>query len=273
MNDLLSPLIKALHGEGRIRVWSLVITIFGDVVLHRGGRVASRRLRYLLQHIRVEPGALRTALSRLTRDGWVERTRDGRNTHYSLSLMGEREFGPALARVYAPPRPAPVTRWSLALGSGRPEQDALPVGSGVWLIPEGAGSLPGYLVVAGTLGDLPAGFAGRIVTPDHHAALAAMYRDAEQAGRLAASGPGGLDAMAARILLIHRWRRLVLKYPDVPPELMPPTLPRTDLRRLVAETYRALLPASEAWLDSSVPDTGPMPAADPGLARRFAAVG
>lgn len=37
--DPLAPLITAVHTEGRLRVWSLVITVFGDLVQHRGGAV------------------------------------------------------------------------------------------------------------------------------------------------------------------------------------------------------------------------------------------
>ena len=62
--DPLVPLINTLRAEGRLRVWSLVITAFGDLVQHRGGAVSSARLNVLLGRIGVEPGALRTALSR-----------------------------------------------------------------------------------------------------------------------------------------------------------------------------------------------------------------
>ena len=67
--DPLDPVITALHAESRLRVWSLVITVFGDCVQHRGGAISTARLGRLLGRIGVEPGALRTALSRLGRDG------------------------------------------------------------------------------------------------------------------------------------------------------------------------------------------------------------
>ena len=76
--DVLEPLITSLHAEGRLRVWSLVVTVFGDAVQHRGGRIATLRLQHLLERVGVEAGALRTALSRLTSDGWVVRDREGR---------------------------------------------------------------------------------------------------------------------------------------------------------------------------------------------------
>ena len=78
MQDPLAPLIASLHAQGRLRVWSLVITAFGDLVQHRGGEISLARLGRLLGRIGVEQGALRTALSRLARDGWVLSTRRGR---------------------------------------------------------------------------------------------------------------------------------------------------------------------------------------------------
>ena len=77
LDDPLSPLIDQLHKDGRLRVWSLVITIFGDAIQPRGGRVSTARLQEILERMRIEPGALRTALSRLAKEGWVIREREG----------------------------------------------------------------------------------------------------------------------------------------------------------------------------------------------------
>ena len=49
--DPLSPLVEALHSEGRLRVWSLVITVFGDLVQHRGGQISTARLGQLLGRV------------------------------------------------------------------------------------------------------------------------------------------------------------------------------------------------------------------------------
>ena len=111
--DPLKPLIDALHSEGRLRVWSLVITVFGDLVQHRGGEVSTARLGVLMNRIGVEPGALRTALSRLSRDGWVTRERAGRTSLYRLSDRGLDRFAPATSMIYAPPRREPVAEWSV----------------------------------------------------------------------------------------------------------------------------------------------------------------
>ena len=57
------------------------------------------------------------------------------------------------------------------------------------------------------------------------------------------------DAFTARILLIHYYRRVVLRDPLLPTALLPKDWPGRAARQLCGEIYRGLLPASEQWLD------------------------
>jgi phenylacetic acid degradation operon negative regulatory protein len=76
--------IARLHSGGRLRVWSLLVTFFGDAVAPRGGRVALSVLQDAMALLNIEAGAVRTAMSRLAGDGWVEREREGRLSFYEL---------------------------------------------------------------------------------------------------------------------------------------------------------------------------------------------
>ena len=99
--DVLTTLIDRLHGSGRLRVWSVIVTIFGDAVAPRGGKVALATLQEIVTRLRIEPGALRTAMSRLAGDGWVARERQGRNSFFSLDERGRDAFDLATRRIYA----------------------------------------------------------------------------------------------------------------------------------------------------------------------------
>jgi phenylacetic acid degradation operon negative regulatory protein len=78
------------------------------------------------------------------------------------------------------------------------------------------------------------------------------------------------DAFTARILLIHYYRRVVLRDPLLPTTLLPADWPGRAARQLCAEIYRGLLPASEQWLDrNGTNEKGPLPPPGEGLARRF----
>jgi phenylacetic acid degradation operon negative regulatory protein len=78
------------------------------------------------------------------------------------------------------------------------------------------------------------------------------------------------DAFTARILLIHHYRRVVLRDPLLPTVLLPDDWPGRAARQLCGEIYRGLLPLSEQWLDrNGTNDAGPLPKAGEDLARRF----
>ena len=78
------------------------------------------------------------------------------------------------------------------------------------------------------------------------------------------------DAFTARILLIHYYRRVVLRDPLLPTALLPADWPGQAARGLCGEIYRGLLTASEQWLDRyGSNEAGPLPKAGRELARRF----
>jgi len=258
--DPLAPLIDNLHSDGRLRVWSLVITACGDLVQCRGGEVSTARLGALLRRVNVEPGALRTALSRLLRDGWVERQRDGRISNYRLSAQGLERFAPATTLIYAAPRAAPVERWAIAL--------RLTEGGGMQPVLCPADHVPAQAdcVVSGTLDHVSDAYRAASLTQPHRAALGVLAQDLA-AMQNTITEP--LDAAAARLLLIHRWRRIVLRYPDIVPDLLPDDAPLRDPRTAVALAYGRVLAGGEAWLDDSSGGLTRMPGADRDLAERF----
>ena len=258
--DPLAPLIDALHAQGRLRVWSLVITVFGDLVQHRGGEISTVRLGQVLGRIGVTQGALRTALSRLNRDGWVSSAREGRTSLYRLSAQGQDRFAPATTRIYAAPRTGRVTDWALGLSL---TDAGVPV---IALTPAGETEGVADCRVVGRLDALSAAYRAALLGSAHRSALEALAADL---AALATPMRSPLESAAARVLLIHRWRRIVLRYPDLPAELMPLDSPLADPRRAVAEAYARIAPDAEAWLDSAE-DSGPaMPIPRKPLFARF----
>jgi phenylacetic acid degradation operon negative regulatory protein len=78
------------------------------------------------------------------------------------------------------------------------------------------------------------------------------------------------DAFTARILLIHHYRRVVLRDPLLPEALLPKDWPGRAARALCGGIYRALLPSSEQWLDQhGSNENGPLPKAIAELGQRF----
>ncbi|MCV3241124.1 PaaX family transcriptional regulator C-terminal domain-containing protein [Mesorhizobium sp. ZC-5] len=277
MTPALDHLISRLHERGRLRVWSLVITIFGDAIVPRGGQVPLTVLQEIMGRLKVEPGALRTALSRLAADQWVTREKDGRNSLYALDEHGRHAFDLATRRIYAAGPPDWDGTWAVAIvppGNGKDSARAaalteagfVEAGGGTWLRPETARSpdadaaLAGMLVFRQRPLQTPPGAAGfwRVEeTARAYEAFATAMSPLAKALEDGAASP--LEAMAARALLIHDWRRIVLHDPGLPAALLPQGWPGDDARAIARGIYAKLARPSERWLD----EAGLPPLVDP----------
>lgn len=245
MSYLLQPLLDDhLQGDGPVRVWSLIVTILGDTVEARDKTISTARLTVLLDRLGISQAAQRTALSRLVKDGWIDRRKEGRNTFYGFSAKGRAEFIPASRLVYAAPREEEPVHWLMAV-SDAPR--GVPVAPGVGLWPVDFAPVDKGLSVVGWIESVPESFAA--ISAEHDAALRRLldllaYLDVTFAPE------DDLDALAARTVLIHRWRRFVLRYPEVPAKLAPEGWPGLTLRARVARAYWALTGRAEDWLQS-----------------------
>ena len=238
----LRPILDALHSDGRLRIWSIVITIFGDVVQPRGGSIAMADLIELTAPLGIEEGALRTAMSRLAKDGWVESTRNGRLSRYALTESGRAEFVPATARIYQPPGAPEPNRWTLLLANpGGVVPDGMHPTPGVTLIPAGDPVPADMFAITGSLENVP-DWTRAALAPSE---IGERFRELITLfGPLDPSGLETQDAMSARLLLIHFWRRIVLRYDTLPMALRPRDWPEQEAHSLVAGLYRNLWPLS-----------------------------
>ncbi len=286
---LASAVSRLLAAEGAPPVWSLIATIFGDIVLVRGGTLSTASVIRILGLVGVAPPAVRTALSRLVADGWLQGGRDGRRSFYRMTPAAEAESRWASARIYALPPEQFGGRFEIVTltGATAPERQAVRAR----LVTEGFGALqPDVLVRPAVEGAPPLqGVAGVVAfrdalpVGDPAAVVAAAYDLGGMGERrarflaahapLMAAAPGGAEdpaaALAARLLLIHGYRRLVLRGPLLPLPLLPAELGGASLPSMVADAYAALVPPSDAWLDANAgADGGPLPSMDASQ-RRF----
>ena len=87
-----SPLAATLSRTGLPRTASFIVTVWGDAVAPRGGSLWLGSLQAILDRFGCTPGQVRTAMSRLTEEGWLTRNRLGRNSFYRLGPRGEAVF-------------------------------------------------------------------------------------------------------------------------------------------------------------------------------------
>src|SRR6202022_3857521 len=101
MPPSLARIIEHLRQEPS-RTGSIVITLFGDAIVPRGGSVGRGTLREFFKTLESDSGVVRTAMSRLASDGWLERDKVGRNSFYRLAKKGRQTFDAAGTHVYNP---------------------------------------------------------------------------------------------------------------------------------------------------------------------------
>jgi phenylacetic acid degradation operon negative regulatory protein len=269
------------------RTGSIVITVFGDAIVPRGGSVWLGTLLKFFEALDIDGSVVRTAMSRLAADGWLEREKVGRNSFYRLAASGRKTFEAATRHIYDPPPSDWSGRFELLLIDKASDRDAsrealrnagfgspLP---GVWVAPSGV-PIPEQAASAIRLDVAAEDASGRRLlaeswplerTADAYLKFMKTFEPLRAwLGRRAR--PSELDAFTARILLIHHYRRVVLRDPLLPLALLPTRWPGNAARSLCGEIYRAVLPASEQWLDHhGLNEAGALPPAAKELGRRF----
>lgn len=273
-----------------MRAWSLIISLYGDAIVPRGGSLWLGSLIKIMSLFNIDAGHVRTAMSRLTADGWLTREKAGRNSYYRLTRREEGSFNAATQRIYFTHAPAFDGRLRLALlgpgvgdrPSARPAleragfaaltpttyvafadpEPPLKEIDGVFLVhADAADDVRALAAAAWKLGPLAAAYR----------AFIDRFGPTERA--LERDGPiNDADALVARILLIHEFRRIVLRDPGLPAALLPPDWPGVSARDLTARIYRRLIAPSERFLDVHAQNrNGPLPAPDAAFGARFSA--
>src|SRR5260221_11818086 len=98
----LARIIEQLKREPS-RTGSIVITMFGDAIVPRGGSVWLGTLLEFFKTLDIDSGVVRTAMSRLASGGWLERHKVGRNSFYPLGKKGRQTFDSATRANHEPP--------------------------------------------------------------------------------------------------------------------------------------------------------------------------
>lgn len=279
----LAARLAALH-DGPHRTGSLIVTLFGDAVVPRGGELSIASLLAIMAAMEIGEGVVRTAASRLAAEGWLERRRVGRKGFYRLARSGERIFAEATRRIYGRPPAGENGRLLLVLLGPEADRERAraaleeagfaALAPGLFVAPRGRSvpQLAGLhrLEAEPAPGEAPA--LARLAWPLD--AIARGYGHFLEVWEpaLAASEPvPPLSALIARILLIHDYRRLLLKDPLLPAALLPADWPQPRARALCGRLWHRLLPPSEAWLDAHATcERGPLPPPGAELLRRFA---
>lgn len=278
--------LASFRQQSRIKAGSLIISVFGDAVLPRGGRIWLGGLINLLQPLDLNERLVRTTVFRLVKDEWLATQTLGRRTDYMLTPTGRRRFEEAARQIYAAGAPQWDRRWRLVMVVGElaaRERERLRRAfywqgfgqlSATCFVHPGAEleaafealaadgmsellprlmpllALNPRLAHSASDGDIVGSAWNLDQLAADYCAFVACYRPILAALQGAGTrGLGEQEAFLARTLLIHDFRRLLLRDPELPEVLLPAGWPGHEARLLCGEIYRRLLPLSEAHLD------------------------
>ena len=294
-------LITEFRARPTIRAGSLIITIFGDAIAPRGGTVWIGSLIRFLGDFGINERLVRTSVFRLVKDHWLEVDQVGRRSYYSLSSDGADRFEQATLRIYGDPRQSWDGDWCLVLLAGLDaDQKELIRRELGWL---GFGAISTNVLAHPTpdMGDTDAALkrhgidrqvvimrgttlgkkqddAMRVLVhkswnleelDQRYAAFVEQFRPVFRAARTSRS----LDprqAFLVRTLLIQEYRRILLRDPLLPAELLPGGWNGTAAYQLCRNLYSLIYQPADDFMSAGFETAdGPLPPPAPEFYRRF----
>lgn len=294
-------LVDRFRRQRPLRGGSLIITIFGDSIMPRGGAVALSSLIALAQPFGLNERLVRTATARLAQERWLEGRREGKHSEYRLSKNGRARFAEATKRIYGESGAEWSGRWTLIIVPpvSATERKAIreelvwrgfgEISANVFAHPEfDARELRSQRRSARLLSRVIA-FDATLADDDAPQRLVDLGWDLEELGQRyqrfvkrfdavnttlqGRRDMGGEECFLVRTLLIHEYRRLHLRDPLLPKQLLRPNWPGAQAAALCRDIYAKVIAPSEVYLSKiAVKLSGPLPPAGSSVMQRFGGI-
>jgi phenylacetic acid degradation operon negative regulatory protein len=287
VTNLITERIDAFCRQRRVQASSLIVTIFGDAVLPRGGQVWLGSLIRLLEPMQLNERLVRTSVFRLVKDGWLSAETVGRRANYALTPWGRRRVEQASNQIYAARAPMWDHHWRMIMAVGdlnARQREQLRrtlfwkgfglIGSTCFIHPgarldeaidalsaEGLQSLLPQLMPmtaedfqsthAASDADLVARAWDLTALSQAYGEFVSLYSPLLDYAR-DNSVANDEQAFLLRMLLIHDYRRLLLRDPELPDALLPKDWSGRQARVLCKALYKQIEAASDRYLDKTL---------------------
>ena len=199
------PVTAQLLGLESTKTWSLIATLFGDL---DGDELSGKAIWSVLEPLGIKPEAMRVALHRLKKDGWIVSQKAGREVIYRLSDQARAETQAARLDVYRPD-PKFDAGWRLVMlapGSDPINGPHVVLDKALILVPQQAAVPDAALEL--TMSDPIPVWVEDAMVPRHLRDQAVTLTGLAKA--FLATGPAG-DTITARLLFLHYWRKMALR--------------------------------------------------------------
>ena len=285
-----------------MRAKSMIITFFGDVASQHGQTVWLGSLISTMALLGVNERLVRTSVFRLVQDGWLESMRVGRRSYYCFSDYGRSEYERVAARIYQVNEPAWAHVWQLVIPVNVEEkvrdiffrslfwQGYRQISAGLFARPgaggdelhkmlEEFGLRDSVLLMDADESALSSHLALREVVDtswkldevaESYRTFLAVFRPLQRwLDKKKVIDPEA--ALVIRLLLVHEYRRVLLKDTALPAALLPSSWPGTRARIVAAGIYRKVANPSLDYITSRLEGlNGVLPAPARQFGERFA---
>lgn len=257
-----------------MRARSAIFDLYGDHLLARDGWAPVQAIVRLTGAVDVAPPATRTAISRMTREGWLAAREDEGVRGYVATARAQARLAAAWTRIFQGPDQDWDDQWHVVVTghvSDRSARDRLAaslqflgygrLGPSTWVAPRASAELG-----AATAGVPLHSFHATLEQPGAQLAaqlwdldeLAASYSDfllwlREQTSGVIRSGE---SAYATRALIVHNWRKFLFTDPALPARLLPDAWPGQEAAERFREATAALWPGATAYVAECLADPG-----------------
>ncbi|HEX9065322.1 MAG TPA: PaaX family transcriptional regulator C-terminal domain-containing protein [Streptosporangiaceae bacterium] len=270
---------------------SALFDVYGDHLLTRGEQAPVAALVRLLAPAGISGPAVRTAVSRMARQGWLTPVRLPGGAGDRLTPAGVSRLRQAGDRIYRREQPSWDGRWHVVVlerVTDRARRERLRSALGylgyasldaaTWISPRRSAELDALLAaervraerfLARYEGDQRGLVARAWDTGGLASAYQAWIGRAREILAPVADQPGPIadeTVFAVRSELVHEWRKFLFVDPGLPAELLPAAWPGADAALLFHAEAGRLLPAASRFVDYCL-DTGanggPLPGPEP----------
>ncbi len=303
MNPKLKQVIDDFISNEPLSGTSLIMTVFGDCIFHRGGIISLASLIQLMDVFGFNERSVRTAVFRLAQNGWLISEKIGRTSYYRVTESSRQRFVNADQKIYNLSHKEWDQKWDLVLLSSVELENKIILKKELeWLgfanIATNVMAYPGcdHLKLQSLLLNLKRSdqvvlfkaealelwqesypTVKRMVETNWplqelHQRYEKFIGDFREVLNLIESidDLDPIQAFQIRILLIHQYRRILLKDPNLPFELLPSNWLSLTARNLSSNIYQMVFhPAEDFFLELARTAEGSMPPAHPQFYKRF----
>ncbi len=250
---------------------SFIVTVFGDVISQHGGWIWLGSLIELLQPLGFSERLIRTSVYRLVQDDWLQTQKVGRKSFYAFTTTASRHYTKAARRIYADSSQHSDGSWLIIIPSLVSEEKQIilkrqlrwlgfsPLASGAYAHPSIEKKSLYETLTELELLDLVIVFESRTIDEPSERALKKLVSQKWNINELQQDYTNLVgsyskvatalkiddrinyqESLLLRLLLIHEYRRVLLKDHELPRSMLPDDWSGYTASHLVKNIYATL---------------------------------